>query len=127
MPDRYVKFHKHRHKKNKWITTGILRSINFGDNLYIKFKQCTVDTLEYANLKNNLKVINGILKRTICEAKIQHYNQLFNKYAGDIKMTWKTISEMICKSNNKRNELDKIIVGSQVIVDKTEIMTFFVK
>ena len=27
MPDRYVKFHKHRHTKNKWITTGIIRSV----------------------------------------------------------------------------------------------------
>ena len=125
MPDRYVKFHKHRHKKNKWITTGIIRSIKFRDNLYIKLKQCTVDTLEYANLKNNLKVFNGILKRTIRETKIQYYNQLFNKYAGDIKMTWKTISEIICKSNNKRNELEKIIVGSKVIVDKTEICNKF--
>ena len=125
MPDRYVKFHKHRHKKNKWITTGIIRSIKFRDNLYIKLKQCTVDTLEYANLKNNLKVFNWILKRTIREAKIQYYNQLFNKYAGDIKMTWKTISEIICKSNNKRNELEKIIVGSKVIVDKTEICNKF--
>ena len=46
-------------------------------------------------------------------------------------MTWKTISEMICKSNNKRNELEKSIVGSKVIVDKTEICNkfndFFVK
>ena len=125
MPDRYVKFHKHRHKKNKWITTGIIWSIKFRDNFYIKLKQCTVDTLEYANLKNNLKVFNGILKRTIREAKIQYYNQLFNKYAGDIKMTWKTISEIICKSNNKRNELEKIIVGSKVIVDKTEICNKF--
>ena len=28
-PNKYVKFHKHRHKKNKWITSGILRSIKF--------------------------------------------------------------------------------------------------
>ena len=125
MPDKYVKFHKHRHKKNKWITTGIIRSIKFRDNLYIKVKQCNSNTLQYANLKNNLKVFNGILKRTIREAKVQYYSQLFNKYAGDIKMTWKTISEIICKSSKKRIELEKIIVGSKTVINKADICNKF--
>ena len=37
LPIRYEKFHKHRHKKNKWITYGILRSIRFRDDLYLKY------------------------------------------------------------------------------------------
>ena len=36
-PNKYVKFHKHRHKKNKWITFGILRSIKFRDKMYVEF------------------------------------------------------------------------------------------
>ena len=55
MPDRYVKFQKHRHKKNKWITTGIIRSIKFRDNLHIKVKQCNSNTLDYANPKTIIK------------------------------------------------------------------------
>ena len=38
MPEKYVKLDKHRHKKNNWITYGILRSIKFRDNLYMKYK-----------------------------------------------------------------------------------------
>ena len=57
-----------------------------------------VKTLEYANLKNNLRVFNGTLKRTIRKAKVKYHNQLFNKCAGDIKMTWKTILEIICQT-----------------------------
>ena len=124
-PNKYVKFHKHRHKKNKWITSGILRSIKFRDKMYVKFKQCPRHTAEYPILQNNLRVFNSILKGIIREAKIKHYNNLFNQYRGDIQMTWKTISEIICKSNYKRKELEKIIIDSKVISDKGDICTRF--
>ena len=39
MPEKYVKFQKHRHKN--WISYGILRSNQFRDNLYLKCKHCT--------------------------------------------------------------------------------------
>ena len=93
-PVKYVKFHRHRHKKNKWITFGILRSIKSRDKMYVKFKQCPRNTEEHHTLKNNIHVFNSILKRTIREAKLKHYDDLFNQFRGDIKMTWKTISEM---------------------------------
>ena len=124
-PNKYVKFHKHRHKKNKWITSGILRSIKFRDKMYVKFKQCPRHTAEYPILQNNLRVFNSILKGIIREAKIKHYNNLFNQYRGDIQVTWKTISEIICKSNYKRKELEKIIIDSKVISDKGDICTRF--
>ena len=124
-PNKYVKFHKHRHKKNKWITSGILRSIKFRDKMYVKFKQCPRHTAEYPILQNNLRVFNSILKGIIREAKIKYYNNLFNQYRGDIQMTWKTISEIICKSNYKRKELEKIIIDSKVISDKGDICTRF--
>ena len=35
---KFVKFNKSKHKKSKWITYGILKSIIFRDNLYIKIE-----------------------------------------------------------------------------------------
>ena len=58
LPIRYEKFHKHRHKKNKWITYGILRSIRFRDDLYLKYKRCSQNSTEYYTMKNNLRVFN---------------------------------------------------------------------
>ena len=55
----------------------------------------------------------------------QYYNNLFTKHKGDIKKTWQTISDIICKSNGKRKTLDKIIVDSRVIKDKEEICNKF--
>ena len=40
-------------------------------------------------------------------------------------MTWKTISEIICISNSKRKELEKIIVDSNVVTNKREICERF--
>ena len=123
-PTKYVEFHKHRHKKNKWITLGIIWSIKFRDKMYIRFKQFLQNSEEYPVLKNNLPIFNSILKRTINEAKTKYNENLFNQYKSNIKITWKTISEIICKSNSKRKELEKIIVDSNV-VNKREIYERF--
>ena len=125
MPLRYEKFHKHRHKKNQWMTYGILRSIKYRDEMYITYKKSPQNSAEYYTLKNNLRVFNSILKHVIREAKINYYNDVFDKNKRNIKAIWKTISEIICKSNNQRKILDKIIVDSNAITDPQEICNRF--
>ena len=125
LPFKFEKFHKHKHKNSKWISFGIIRSIKTRDAMYLKFKRCNQQSVEYNTLKNNLHVFNCILKKTIREAKIQYYNKLFTKYKGDIKKIWQTISDIICKSNGKRKTLDIIIDDSRVIKDKEEICNKF--
>ena len=127
MPEKYVKFNKHRHKKTNWISYGILRSIKFRDDLYVKYKHCAPNPIEYNTYKHNLSVFNGILKRIIREAKTLHYEKLFHKYRSDMKMTWKTISEVVCKSSSKRMELEKIIMDAKIITNKIEICNEFNK
>ena len=123
-PYKFKKFNKHKHKNNKWISFGIIRSIKTRDMMYLKFKRCNQQSVEYNTLKNKLHVFN-CKKKTIREAKIQYYDKLFTQYKGDIKKTWQTISVIICKSNIKRKTLDKIIVDSKVITDKQEICNKF--
>ena len=59
--------------------------------MYVRFKQCPQSSEEYPGLKNNLRVFNSILKRTINVAKTKYYENLLNQYRSNIKMTWKTI------------------------------------
>ena len=125
MPLRYEKFHKHRHKKNQWITYGILRSIKYRDQMCITYKNSPQNSAEHHILKNNLRFFNSILKRVIREAKINYYHEIFEKNKTNIKAIWKTISEIICKSRNKRKTLDKIIVDSSTITDPQEICNRF--
>ena len=99
----------------------IIRSIKTRDAMYLKFRRCNQHHVEYNTLKNNLHVFNCNVKKTIREAKIQYYDELFSQYKSDIKKTWKTISDIICKSNKKRKTLDKIIVDSKIFTNKEEI------
>ena len=39
MSHKKVKFNQHKHAKSDWITQGIIKSIQFRDNLYVKLKQ----------------------------------------------------------------------------------------
>ncbi len=38
MPTNLIKYNKYKHKKSKWVTFGIIKSIQFRDNLYKKPK-----------------------------------------------------------------------------------------
>ena len=83
------------------------------------------NSAEYYTLKNNLRVFNSILKRTIRNAKIHHYNEVFEENKKNVKATWKYISEIICKCSSQREMLNKIIVDSSMIADPTEICDRF--
>ena len=39
LPQKFVKFNKHKHKKSKWITNEIVRSMASRDRLYAKLKR----------------------------------------------------------------------------------------
>ena len=65
-----IKLCKYKHKQSKWITNGILKSINTKDKLYkalIK-TDCTKSNL-FNNLKTNLKTYRTILRKPVREAK----------------------------------------------------------
>ena len=94
-PEKFVKFNKYKHKRSNWITSGILKSIEFRDKLHKRLKMCSPENSEYELLKYNLKIYNGYLKRCIRTAKKEFYHNEFNKYKNDIRKTWDT------KKNNK--------------------------
>ena len=58
MTGKFVKFNKYKHKKSKWITYGILKSIRFRDNLYKKLKLTNPVLREYEILYINLQTYN---------------------------------------------------------------------
>ena len=73
-PSKRVKFHRHKHKKQEWITKGILKSIKSRDNLY---KQITItdrNSISYNIHKTNLSTHNRILKQSIRIARNIYYS-----------------------------------------------------
>ena len=62
-PFKFVKFNTYKHKGNKWITAGVLRSIKYRDKLY-KALQNTDRTshLYFFPFKQKLNKYNSLLK-----------------------------------------------------------------
>ena len=67
LPKKRIKFNKRKHKKNKWITRGIIKSINTKDKLYKILVQTNSENQEIFHLKKNSKSIKnycgGVLRR----------------------------------------------------------------
>jgi hypothetical protein len=105
MPCILIKFNKYKHKKSKWITKGIIKSIQFRDNLYRIHKMTNPDSVLFTVQKINLNTYNNILKKAIRLAKKQYYEALFIKFKDDMKGTWKTINDILNKTKGKENSL----------------------
>ena len=90
MPRKRVKYKKKLHKKSKWITNEILRSINKKDKLYKTLIQTDLDnTVLYDRLKTEFKDYRASLRKIIRKAKRDYYTHIFiiSSYLTDTKMT----------------------------------------
>ena len=100
LPTKTIKVNKHKHKKSKWITFGIIKSIKFRDKLYMKLKKTANNTLAHDTLSTNLKTYNKILKTSIRVAKGNFYHARFALCKHDIKKT-STINDIIKRDNKE--------------------------
>ena len=69
-PNKRSKVNKYQHKLSPWITTGLIKSIEFPDKSYKRLKACPKDNPEHNRMQTNLKTYNGCLKQCIRCAKI---------------------------------------------------------
>ena len=83
-PEKYVKFNEYKHKPSNWITSGILKYIEFRDKLYKRLKMCFSESDDYELLKHNLKIYNSYLNQCIRTAK----RDFITMYLANIKMTY---------------------------------------
>ena len=102
-PNKRVKVNKYKHKLSPWITTGLIKSIEFRDKLYKRIKSCPQDSPEHKRMEYNLKTYNGYLKQCIRMAKREYYVHEFTKYKNDIRKTWDTLKDII---NTKKSKSD---------------------
>ena len=100
-PEKREKFNKYKHKISNWITSGIIKSIEFRDNLYKKWKMSPHDSPDYSILGHNLKLYNKYLNQCIRTAKQEFYMREFAKYKNDIRKTWDTLKHILNKKKSK--------------------------
>ena len=125
LPKITVKYNKHKHKKTPWITNGLVKSIKFRDKLYLKLKTTPSDSTLYNQLKVNLGTYNKILKKAIRETKQTYYNNQFYKNRNDMKNTWKTIKNVICKTNGNQDIPNSFLINGNKVDDKQTIAENF--
>ena len=85
IPRKQVKYQKKKHKKSKWMTTGILNSINTKDRMYKLLLKTDPLTDRYMTLKARFKTYRETLRRSINEAKKMYYQKVFGLYRNDMK------------------------------------------
>ena len=85
IPRKQVKYQKKKHKKSKWMTTGILNSINTKDRMYKLLLKTDTLTDRYMTLKTRFKTYRETLRRSINEAKKMYYQKVFGLYRNDMK------------------------------------------
>ena len=125
LPEKYVKFDKHKHKKSNWITSSIIKSIAFRDNLYKKYRRTDPNSPQYQAIKTNLNTFNNILRTTIRLTKKTYYEALFKKYKGDMKSTWKTINTILSRTKRKKKFPQYFKDGNNIITGKAAIANHF--
>ena len=85
-----TKLNHYKHKKNPWITMGIINLIKFRDKMYKRLRLTNSDSPMNETLEKKLKNLNCIPQRNINTAKIFYYESKFNKY---IYIKYKTNSD----------------------------------
>ena len=118
------KYNKYRHKKCKWITFGLLKSIEFRDNLYRELKKTPIDRDDYRNKKINLRTYNGIINRSKIYLKKRYYAEKFHQLKNNIKLTWRLINEVLGNNPNKSIST-KFNINDKCIIDQQEIANHF--
>ena len=125
MPRKRVKYKKKLHNKSKWITNGILRSINNKDKLYKTLIQTDLDnTVLYDRLKTEFKDYRASLRKIIRKAQRDYYTQIFNRHKNDIKKTWSLINETLNR-NLKKQSTHEFLINDEMISDPIIIANKF--
>jgi hypothetical protein len=125
LPVKTVKFKKHKHKKSKWVTNGIMISIKYRDRLYADLHMTDPNDESYGHKKDNLKTYNRILKQNIRLAKNQYYHSCFNKFKDDIKKTWSLINEVMNRSQPKKEFPKQFLIDDTYVSDTVSIANEF--
>ena len=101
LPMKSVRYQKRKHKKSKWMTTGILNSINTKDGLYKTLLKTDTNTGDYQVAKANFKRYREILRNSIKRENCC----IIREHLTFIKMMLKKLGHLSKRHyNRKRNK-----------------------
>jgi hypothetical protein len=118
------RFNKLKHKKEPWITPGILKSLHTKEKLYLKMIK-SKNTQNFEENRSNYANYVKLYKRVLRQAKAQHWQIQFEKTKRDMKQTWKNINKVLQKTQNKQDFPDAFLLNGNEIRDSSEIAKQF--
>ena len=126
--DHFVPFQTHEInyknlRREKWITPGILNSINTSKKNYRKMLANKHDL----KLSKNYNEYAKLLKRTLRYAKKSYYVEKCNLYKSNTKKLWATIHEICGRHNDKSSMIDYLTIDGVKTYEATKISNQFAK
>ena len=117
MNKKTVKFNRRKHKRDPWITFGILHSINRKNSLYKKLKKTNSESDVYEVRKQQFNQFKNTLQRTINHAKKLYFHTQFEKHEGNGTKTWRIVDTV----NTTKS---KVIYFSKKVIKSPPTMTY---
>jgi hypothetical protein len=124
LPIKNVKFNKYKHKKAKWITLGILRSIRCKDKLYKNLKSSCPGSASFLVNKQKLSAYKTILNRCLRQAKQSYYTTRLHQFKHDSSRTWNILNSII-KRDKKEDSSTQFIINGHETSDTSLIANKF--
>ena len=95
MDKKTVKFNRRKHKRDPWITFGILRSVNKKNKLYKCLKLTKCDSAIFEERKQRFNQYKNTLRKIITQAKKIYFSNQFTRHVGNGQKTWQTIDNAL--------------------------------
>lgn len=112
MPAKVVQFNRKKHKKDPWITFGILNSVNNKNKLYRRLKKTKSTSPSYEHKKTAFNNCRNLLRRVIRKAKKDYFATQFDRNKHDLKKTWRTLNNSLGRKPSKSSPETIIIEGT---------------
>ena len=114
LPFRVVKFNKYKHKGNKCIINGALKSLKYKDRLYKQLRSTDKSSNLYPHLKQKFGLYNSLkFPPAVSRQQIRY------------KKTWASINEILCKTRITQGGIKSIITKGKRIDDPRQIVEHF--
>ena len=126
MEKKIVKFNRKKHKRDPWITYGILKSVNKKNSLYKKIKKTETDSINYETRKQEFNAYKSTLRRLINQAKKLYFSGQFLKQRGNGRKTWQTIDNALHRKSNRISP-NVILIDGDICTNKENMANAFHK
>ena len=120
-----VKINRKRHKRDPWMTYGILYSVNRKNLLYKKLLKINRDSILLDTIKQEFNVYKNTLRRLINQAKNKYYSKQFDTNRRNGKKTWQTIDQALHRKTPKSTS-DAIIIDNKLSTDRKKMADSFI-